>query len=319
MVAQDRPCLFAGLCVSLPRNRTALAPRQQFQVRARFPILREEGIAVEYFPRYIHKEYRPHSLDVVLLSYIVRGSGRHVMGEHVFQETGGSLGITHYGQEHDILTDPAGMEIYNLYLDLDRHALPSLPAEFRDLLPNILPLHPTFQNLLNRRVRLVFDHPDRITELFARMQRETGAREPGAADVLRSCFRILLIECCRQALRRGVQPGLDDNAPQIAWLERLRRHIDDHFAETLMLDDLARLARVNPTYLSRAFKRYTGKTLFGYITERRLQAAMVRLRGTSDKILSIATDCGFGDLAHFNRTFKRYVGVSPRAYRWRRA
>lgn len=278
-------------------------------------MLRQEGIAVEYFPQYVNRHYQPHSLDVVLLTYFVRGSGRHVMGEEVFQERGGSLGITHYGQEHDVVTDADGMEIYNLYLDLNRQPLPSLSAEFRDLLPNILPLHPTFQNLLNRRVRLVFDEPERITELFARMHRETNTNEPGAAEVLRSCFRILLIECCRQAQRSGVQPGVDDTAPQIAWLERLRRHIDVHFVETLMLEDLARVAGVNPTYLSRAFRRYTGKTLFGYITDRRLQAAMVRLRGTSEKIMRIALETGFADLAHFNRTFKRQVGVSPREYR----
>ncbi len=294
-----------------------MPPKQHFRIRDRFPTLRREGIAVQHFPHYVHSRRTPHSMDVVLFSYFVSGHGRHVMGEHVFWESGGALGITHYGQEHDVLTDSKGMEIYNLYLDLDRHPLPSLPAEFRNILPQILPLHPTFQNLLNRRVRLVFDEPGRMTELFARMHRETNSQEVGAEEILRSYFRILLVECCRQAMRSGVQPGLDDTAPQSAWLERLRQHVEAHFSESLTLGELARIARVNPTYLSRAFHRSTGKTLFRYITERRLQATMVHLRGTNDKVSAIAMECGFGDLAHFNRTFKRHVGISPGAYRMR--
>ena len=242
-----------------------------------------------------------------------------MMGDHIFREAGGSLAVTHYGQIHDIVTDAAGMDIYNLYLDLTRHALPSLPPEFRDLLPNLLPLHPTFQNLLNRRVRLVFDNPAPITTLFACMHHETMVRAPGAGDVLRASFRILLIECCRQALRSGVQPGIDDRAPAVAWLERLRRHIDAHFTEKLTLTGLAHIARVNPSYLSRAFHRFTGKTLMGYLTERRLQAALVLLGSTDAKVLSIALESGFRDLAHFNRTFKRALGQPPSAMRHRPA
>ena len=286
-------------------------------LRQRCPTLAEEGIAVEYFPHYVNRHYHPHAVPVVLLSYIVRGHGRHLMGDHVYEENGGSLAVTHYGQQHDIVTDAAGMDIYNLYLDLNRHALPSLPQEFRDLLPNILPLHPTFQNLLNRRVRMVFADPAPVTALFERMHQESVARQAGSGDVLRACFRILLIECCRQAQRSGVQPGIDDRAPSVAWLERLRRHIDAHFSEHLTLTSLAQVAGVHPSYLSRAFHRYAGKTLIGYLTERRLQAALMRLRSTDDKVLSIALECGFRDLAHFNRTFKRALGQPPTVIRRR--
>jgi AraC-like DNA-binding protein len=41
----------------------------------------------------------------------------------------------------------------------------------------------------------------------------------------------------------------------------------------------------------------------------------VLLRSTDDKVLSIALDCGFRDLAHFNRTFKRALAQPPTAFR----
>jgi hypothetical protein len=45
------------------------------------PSLRTLGFAVQYFPRYVHTTPHPHSVDVVLMSVIIRGRGRHVMGE----------------------------------------------------------------------------------------------------------------------------------------------------------------------------------------------------------------------------------------------
>jgi AraC-like DNA-binding protein len=78
---------------------------------------------------------------------------------------------------------------------------------------------------------------------------------------------------------------------------------------------LARFAGVSPAHLCRAFKNYSGKNLFDYLLERRLQAAMLALRGTDEKILSVALDSGFHDVAYFNRRFKQIVGRTPGEYR----
>ena len=55
--------------------------------------------------------------------------------------------------------------------------------------------------------------------------------------------------------------------------------------------------------------------MIGYLQERRVQAAMVKLRRPGAKVLSVAAECGFGDLSHFNRTFKRLVGRTPKQVR----
>ena len=111
-------------------SQVALLPsKPKFRFRGRFKSLRSIGIALEYFPRYVSRTLKPHTVDVVLLSFILRGEGRHVMGDDQYHETGGSLGITHYGQRHDIITSTQGMEIMNIYLDLENHALPSLPGK----------------------------------------------------------------------------------------------------------------------------------------------------------------------------------------------
>ena len=100
-----------------------------------------------------------------------------------------------------------------------------------------------------------------------------------------------------------------------AWVEKLRLEIDRDFALPHELSPLARRAGVSVAYLCRIFKAYTGKTVIAYLIERRIQAAIWKLREGDEKIISIALACGFNDLAYFNRTFKRIVGTTPSQYR----
>jgi len=287
------------------------------QVIRKFKSLRTLGVAVEYFPCYVNRKLNMHTLDVVLMTWIVRGRAVHIMGDHRHEETGRSLGITHYGQAHDILTDAAGIEVYNVYLNLKDHGLPRLPPELRGVLPDVLPLHPNLQHEINRRVRLQFDEEeDAITPLIARMDRELRGKAPGAGEVVRDCLRILLIECCRQALRAG-EVTRTASAAESSYLERVRRRLDARFAEPQPLEELAAMAQVSPSHLSRAFKRYTGQTIVRYLQQRRIERAMIELRSSDEKVLAIALHSGFNDLAHFNRCFQRIVGCAPGVYRRR--
>jgi len=285
------------------------------QILHRLPALRTLGFAVEFFPRYVNRTLHPHAVDVVLMTVIVRGRGQHVMGGRVYEERTGSVGITHYGQEHDVLTTRAGMDIYNVYLDLQHHALPSLPAELQPIAPLILPLHPQFRNELNRSVHFHVSEPMKFAAMLRRIMDEMAARPPGYEEVARACLRLFLVDCCREAMRSGIEVARPVNGAFPAWLERLRTRLDSEYAMRHSLGRLAAEARVSRSHLCRVFKQYTGKRVFEYLVERRIEAAMLRLRSTSDKIVSIAMESGFNDLAYFNRTFRRTVGMTPKAYR----
>ena len=50
------------------RTFTRVVPPKLATLPARFPTLAQDGIAVEYFPNYINRTYRPHAAPVVLLS-----------------------------------------------------------------------------------------------------------------------------------------------------------------------------------------------------------------------------------------------------------
>ena len=72
---------------------------------------------------------------------------------------------------------------------------------------------------------------------------------------------------------------------------------------------------MSPGAFSRFFKTRTGKTLPQYVNELRIGRACSRLAEEDVKITDLALDCGFGNLANFNRQFQRVTGMTPRAYR----
>ncbi len=280
-------------------------------LKRRLDSLRTLGVAVEYYPHYVNRTVDLHSLDVVLLSFILRCRGHHQIDDETFAVTGASLGVTHYGQHHSIVTNARGMDVINVYLDLEQHPLPVLPRELQEVLPLLLPLHPRFQHRLNRIVQLRLDDPRPLAALLFAIQRELADRPAGYEEAVRLYWKLFLLQCCRHALRSGFVPP--PAAPHR--LEQLRQYLDHAYAEPLTLAALAQRARLSRTSLCRAFKAYTGKRLFDYLIERRIQAAMIALRGTDEKVLTIALNSGFRDLAYFNRKFKQLVGVTPTDYK----
>ena len=270
---------------------------------------------MEYFPRYVNRKCLQHAADVVLLSVVVRGRGQHVMGDEVYEEEGGSVAVVHYGQKHDVVTGPRGMDIYNVYLDLRHHALPVLPENLRSTLSAILPVHPRLQHHLNRRLWIRLDDPERLALSLARIEREMNSHEPGALEIVQHCFQVFLIDVCRAAQANGLVTRGQTHPSFPPWVERTRRRLEENFQEPQVLASLAHEAGVSAAYLCRFFKAYTGRTLFEYLVERRIHAAIWKLRESDEKVISIALGSGFNSLAYFNRTFKRLVGSTPSAYR----
>jgi len=87
----------------------------------------------------------------------------------------------------------------------------------------------------------------------------------------------------------------------------------------LSLDGLAAEAAVSSFYFLRMFEQVVGVTPGQYMLRARLHRAAVQLRRSSNTIAVVALDCGFDDLSTFNRQFRRATGLTPSAYRARRA
>ena len=92
-------------------------------------------------------------------------------------------------------------------------------------------------------------------------------------------------------------------------------YIHAHYAEDITLSDAADGVYLNAAYLSRLFKRETGKTFSDYLTQVRIDAA-AHLIETSDLfIYEIAQRSGYRNLKYFYKVFKKVKGYSPNEQR----
>jgi AraC family transcriptional regulator len=94
-------------------------------------------------------------------------------------------------------------------------------------------------------------------------------------------------------------------------------YIDAHLGDELDLGNLSALVALSKYHFLRSFKRECGMTPYQYILGRRLRGAAVALLATEAPVARIAFDQGFADLSTFNHTFRRVMGVTPKAYRSR--
>ncbi len=91
--------------------------------------------------------------------------------------------------------------------------------------------------------------------------------------------------------------------------------IDSDISAELSLRTLAEKQTISTGYLASVFKKETGKTVSGYIRDKRMGYAMHLLATTNLQIQTIATHCGIMDIQYFSKTFKKQIGETPTEYR----
>lgn len=106
-----------------------------------------------------------------------------------------------------------------------------------------------------------------------------------------------------------------DTVEQGRRLERILHTLDTRWREPISLADVAEAVGLHPQSLSRYFRRHVGMTCQQYLMELRLSRAARAVLDTDRQISDIAFDCGFNNLAHFNRQFLARYHASPRDYR----
>ena len=94
-----------------------------------------------------------------------------------------------------------------------------------------------------------------------------------------------------------------------------KRFVQSRPAVHVRTREAARHVHLSPAYFCKQFKKCTGLTFAEYVSRMHVETAKKLLLEPSLRISHVATAAGFTSLPYFNRVFKRYAGVTPRAFR----
>lgn len=167
-----------------------------------------------------------------------------------------------------------------------------------------------------------------MSDALTAVQPVDRTRQAAAATLLEEALTLLdrdvpgarqrIEDACRLVGHRAKTSG--KNGHLANWqLLRARKFISENLHTRLRIRTVARIVNLSPSYFSRAFKASEGMPFTDFVLVSRIELAKHLLATTRRSIAQVALECGLADQSHLTRTFNRFVGTPPRAWRCRRA
>lgn len=98
-------------------------------------------------------------------------------------------------------------------------------------------------------------------------------------------------------------------------LKSLYNYIQENYANKITLIEVSNLLNMSGVSFNRFIKKRMGKTFVDYLNAVRIGYASQMLVEKELSVSEIAFKCGFNNIGHFNRIFKKNKGVTPSQYR----
>ncbi|BDD06761.1 helix-turn-helix domain-containing protein [Aureibacter tunicatorum] len=119
-------------------------------------------------------------------------------------------------------------------------------------------------------------------------------------------------------LKQGDADNLDNehrSSKIVSKLIQIKNKIDQNLSENLSISSLAKSSGINEFALKNEFKNAFGKTIFQYVTEKKMLHAKDRLMYSELSIYEIAEEVGYKNATHFTAAFKKIEGLTPNKFR----
>lgn len=92
-------------------------------------------------------------------------------------------------------------------------------------------------------------------------------------------------------------------------------YIEENYTKQISLEMIAQSIGYNKNYICSVFKKDTGISIIDYLNFVRIRQAAVYFSYSDNDISLICARVGFANVSHFNRTFKKFIGISPTTFK----
>ncbi|TWI95885.1 AraC-like DNA-binding protein [Mucilaginibacter frigoritolerans] len=253
-------------------------------------------------PYHFHEEYE--------LTYILTGSGKRYVGNHMEDFTAGDL----------VLLGPNLPHCWKLETGKDEKPEGSaIVIQFNaSFLGNDF-----FNKGELKHIKALFERSSSGVH-FKKGIQSTVKKDLVALGKEKNSFKMLLelLEIL-QSLATSNDFNLLDQNGIVAERTRTEQerinpvfaYLVENFRHHVSLDVAASIANMTPNAFCKYFKKTTRKTFMETIIDYRINYATQQLVQTDKPISEISFESGFGDVSHFYKTFKLKMSLSPLNYR----
>ncbi|MBC8473168.1 MAG: helix-turn-helix domain-containing protein [Planctomycetes bacterium] len=105
------------------------------------------------------------------------------------------------------------------------------------------------------------------------------------------------------------------DARKVSQIRPAINYIDANYNKPITLADVARASHLSVSRLAHIFKEQMGVTIIDYLTSVRIERAKQLLLATDQNCTEICFEVGYNNQSYFTRTFKGFVGMTPRQFR----
>jgi len=96
---------------------------------------------------------------------------------------------------------------------------------------------------------------------------------------------------------------------------KIYKYVLNNLNKKITLDDLSEELHLSKEYISRTFKKETGKTVIGYINEQKMFLAKELITNHNMSLVNVATQLGYDDYNYFSRIFKKHFSTAPNMFK----
>lgn len=229
-----------------------------------------------------------HSHDLARFSLFLEGSQTERLGARDIEHNAVSLTFLPEGHEHDFSVHGARHRVFTI--EIAASLTNRVRNEFGRLVH--IPSYPDgHSQWIARRIYREFCNFDDISPL---------AIEGLSLELMATTSRSSASVSVRRPPR---------------CVHEAREILQERFTQPLTLTDIASEVGVHPVYLARAFREHYHVTVGDTVRQLRVQFACLKLRASNAPLSEIGYEAGFSDHSHFARTFKRFMGITPSAFR----